>query len=105
MNSETQNTSRFSSNTQYPPLAYIEMVGLFLMSNFVYHQNVYRRNNLKLNFLAFMIVNSFTSYNVCEMMNYNVNKYYASQMNNHMESQHRGELNKRLKKKLFGIAF
>ena len=96
--------SRIHKNIEYPKFVYMEMVATFLGANFVYHKNVFRRNNNKFNFGLFLIVNAFTSYQLCEMANPSVLRHYAAAFNNAEETVHRQNLNSKLRLKLLGYA-
>ena len=77
---------RYSKNLTYPRMAYIEMLGCYMLSNFVYHQNCYRRNNNKFSFCIFLFVNMFTCYNLVEVTNNDVLRFYAAEYNDKMEN-------------------
>ena len=94
--------SRFHDNIEYPSLVYIEMTACFFGANFVYHKNIFRRNQNKLSFAAFLLVNAFTSFHICEATNPSVARYYAALYNNKLEYDHRARLNYILRNKLFG---
>lgn len=61
--------TRIIRDIDYPKAVYLETLLLFLGANFIYHQQVFRRNNNKLQFLGFILVNTFTSYNLAEATN------------------------------------
>ena len=96
--------SRLHSDISYPTFVYMETAATFLAANFVYHKNVFRRNQNKFNFGVFLLINAFTSFQVCEMANPSAQRYYAALYNNTAERQHRQELNKKLRVKLLGFA-
>mmetsp|Transcript_39666 Transcript_39666/g.60763 ORF Transcript_39666/g.60763 Transcript_39666/m.60763 type:complete len:110 (+) Transcript_39666:7-336(+) len=74
--------TRKAGNILYPSFAYAEMVGVFFGANFMYHFNVFRRNRNPGTFIAFMLVNAFTSYNLVEFANPGVQRFYAAAYNN-----------------------
>ena len=80
--------SRYHDSISYPKLAYAEMAVMFFGANFVYHRNVFRRNQLKLPFFGFLLINGFTAWSLTEATNPAVAKYYAAAYNNQMESEH-----------------
>jgi len=77
----------------YPKIVYLEALIFFFGANFLYHQNVFRANNNRFQFLGFILVNCFTSYNLAEATNYQAAKYYAALYNNTLEMQHRARIN------------
>ena len=94
---------RYHKDIAYPKYVYMEMIATFFAANFVYHKNIFRRNNNKLNFGAFLFINAFTSFNLCEMANPCVSRYYAAAYNNTTENVHRTKLNSMLRVKLLGF--
>ena len=100
MNDES--AARFHDGVSYPTLAYLEMTALFFGGNFVYHKNIFRRNNNKFAFGGFLLINVFTSYAITEATNPNVARYYAAAYNNTLELEHKKTLNAILRKKIFG---
>ena len=53
--------SRMVQVPAYPNFAYVEMLALYLGSNFAFYQKFFRRNGDRKQFAAFMLVNVFTS--------------------------------------------
>lgn len=53
---------RLAKDIKYPNTVYLETVGLFLLSNYIYHQNVFKANGNRLQFGLFLLANAFTSY-------------------------------------------
>ena len=94
--------SRYHSDVEYPKLVYLEMAACFFAANFVYHKNIFRRNQNKLAFGGFVLINAFTSYALCEAGNPQVAKYYAALYNNKVENDHRARLNYILRTSLWG---
>lgn len=98
----TEGESRIVYSTSYPKMVYIESLLIFFGANFLFHQNVFRASQNRLQFLGFLAVNAFTSYQLAETLNHSVIRYYTAGYNNTMEMNHRAELNARLRLKLFG---
>jgi hypothetical protein len=94
--------SRMIRNVEYPKIVYLEGLIFFFGANFLYHQNVFRANQNRLQFTGFLLVNLFTSYHLAEATNIGVSRYYAALYNNTKELQHRAQVNQRLRLKLFG---
>ena len=94
--------SRIVRDIQYPKIVYLEALLIFLGANFIYHQKVFRANNNRYQFLGFMLVNLFTSFQLAEACNINVARYNAAIYNNTHEMRHRATLNQQLRLKLFG---
>jgi hypothetical protein len=99
---EQQQESRLVSQMEYPKIVYLEGLLFFFGANFLYHQNVFRANQNRLQFLGFLLVNAFTSYQLAEATNIGVSRHYAAAYNNTLEYQHRAALNAKLRIKLFG---
>lgn len=53
--------SRMVQVPAYPNFAYVEMLALYLGTNFAFYQQYFRRNGNRKQFAAFMLVNSFTT--------------------------------------------
>lgn len=85
--------SRLVRHTVFPKIVYLEALTLFLGANFLFHQHVYRASQNKPHFLAFMLVNAFTSLQLAEATNPAVASYNAAIFNNTLERQHRAILN------------
>ena len=85
--------TRLAGNVHYPTFTYLEMAGVFFAANFGYHMAVFRRRQNKAHFGAFMLVNAFTSYNLCEFASPGVVNYYAAAFNNTVEETHRKQVN------------
>lgn len=81
---------------------YGETLLFFFGANFLFHQQVFRASQNKLQFAGFLLVNLFTSYQLAEATNITAMKYYAAIYNNTLEYRHRGLVNQRLRLKLFG---
>ena len=94
--------SRLVNNVEYPKIVYLESLLFFFGANFLFHQNVFRASQNRLQFGAFMLVNLFTSYQLAEATNGASLRYYAALYNNTKEYQHRAQINQRLRLKLFG---
>ncbi len=75
---------------------------IFFGANFLFHQNVFRANQNRLQFGGFLLANLFTSYQIAEATNVGATRYYAALYNNTIEFQHRAQLNQKLRLKLFG---
>jgi hypothetical protein len=99
---DNNSSSRLIHNAEFPKIVYLEGLLFFFGANFLYHQNVFRANQNRLQFAAFLFVNAFTSYQLAEATNIGVSRYYAALYNNTMEYQHRANINQRLRLKLFG---
>lgn len=98
----TEQESRLVSNTEYPKIVYLEGLLFFFGANFLFHQNVFRATQNRLQFLGFLAVNAFTSYQLAEALNVGVVRHYAAAYNNTIEMRHRAELNAKLRLRLFG---
>lgn len=85
--------SRFVRNVEYPKIVYLESILLFFGANFLYHQNVFRNNQNRLQFVGFLLVNAFTSFNLAQATNISVAKYNAALYNNSLELRHRALVN------------
>ena len=83
---------RLIENAEFPKLAYLETLAMFFAMNFLYHRNFYRVDRKALNFLAFMAVNVFSSFQVAQITNSEVLPFYAAQYNNMMEFDHQNKL-------------
>ena len=94
--------SRIVSGTEYPKIVYLEGLLFFFGANFLFHQNVFRANQNRIQFLGFLFVNAFTSYQLAEATNVGATRHYAALYNNSLEYQHRAALNAKLRLKLFG---
>lgn len=99
---DTNSGSRLISGAEYPKIVYLEGLLFFFGTNFLYHQNVFRANQNRLQFAGFLLVNAFTSFQLAEATNVGASRYYAALYNNSQEFQHRALLNQRLRLKLFG---
>ncbi len=53
---------RVVENPVYPKIVFLETLGIFFGANFIYHQNVFRRTNNRLQFASFLVINAFTSW-------------------------------------------
>ena len=89
---DADSESRIVRNAVYPKIVYLEALLMFFGANYIYHQQVFRRNNNKYQFLGFILANIFTSYNFAEATNLGVARYYAALYNNTMEIEHRAKL-------------
>ena len=98
----TEQDSRLVQSTAYPKIVYLEGLLFFFGANFLYHQHVFRANQNRLQFLGFLAVNAFTSFQLAEATNLGANRYYAAAYNNTLEYQHRAAVNAKLRLKLFG---
>lgn len=85
--------SRIIKGAEYPKIVYLEGLLFFFGANFLYHQNVFRANQNRLQFAAFLAVNAFTSFQLAEATNVGASRYYAALYNNTQEYQHRAQLN------------
>lgn len=99
---EQQEQSRIVRSVEYPKIVYLEGLLFFFGANYLFHQNVFRSNQNRLQFLGFLLVNAFTSYQLAEATNIGVSRHYAAAYNNTLEYQHRAALNAKLRIKLFG---
>ena len=63
----------------------MEALTLFLGANFLFHQNVFSASKNRPHFLAFMLVNAFTSIQLAEATNPAVATYNAALYNNTLE--------------------
>ena len=61
--------SRIVIGVEFPKIVYLESLLFFFGANYLYHQNIFRANQRKSNFLAFVLVNLFTSYQLAEATN------------------------------------
>ena len=95
---------RMVRDIQYPNLCYLQAFVLFVGGNLFYHKHIFKRNGKALNFSAFLLVNVFTSFQVAELTNPFVIKYYAQHHNNVLEAEHRKEMNFLLRNRFFGHA-
>lgn len=84
-----------------PSTVYLEALMFFMGANFLFHQNIFRKAGNSYHFAGFMLINAWTSYQVAEATNYAVIRRYATMYNNTLEMQHRAELNKRLRQRLY----
>ncbi len=78
---------------------------MFLASNYVYHKYVFRANNNKLQFTAFLLVNLYTSNQIAEALTGRAAKHYAREINNHNEYEHRAILQQKLRQSLYNKGF
>jgi len=90
---DPNSSSRIVHGAEYPKIVYLEGLLFFFGANFLYHQNVFRANQNRLQFAAFLLVNAFTSYNLAEATNVGASRYYAALYNNTQEYQHRALIN------------
>jgi hypothetical protein len=74
--------SRLVHNIEYPRMVYLESLLFFFGANFLYHQNVFRHNQARPQFAAFLLVNLFTSFQLAEASNLQATHYYAALYNN-----------------------
>ncbi len=93
--------SRIEVTPKYPPIVYLESLMLFFGANFLFHQNVFRRSGNRAHFIAFMVVNGFTSYNICEALSRDAARYHASAFNNTLELEHRADMQEKLRLRMF----
>lgn len=99
---DTSAESRLVHNIEYPKIVYLESLIFYFGANFLYHHHIFRANQNRPQFAAFLLVNLFTSFQLAEATNLNVTSYYATIFNNSKEMQHRAALNQKLRLKLFG---
>jgi len=92
--------SRLIPTPEFPAHAYIQTLVYFLGANYFYHRGVYRLNGNRSQFLGFMLVNAFTSFQLAQATNTGVLKHYGSMYNNTLELEHRGLLNQKLRERL-----
>ena len=98
-----ENQNRMAGNVEYPTFCYVEMAGCFFAANFVYHMSAFRRTRSKTAFSVFMLVNAFTSYNLCEFTSPGVHNYYAAAFNNTEEDSHRKQINSIYRRQILGM--
>jgi hypothetical protein len=77
--------SRLVRTSEYPKIVYLESLLFFFGANFLYHQHVFRANQGRFQFGAFLLVNLFTSYQLAEATNLSATRYYAAIYNNTLE--------------------
>ena len=94
--------SRLVHDVAYPKVVYLESMLFFFGANYLFHQNVFRASQNRLQFGAFLLVNLFTSYQLAEATNIASLRYYAALYNNTKEYQHRALVNQKLRLRLFG---
>lgn len=104
MSDGSSDSSRLVRTAEYPKIVYVESLLLFFGANYLFHQNVFRANQNRLQFAGFLLVNLFTSFQIAEATNVAATRYYAALYNNTREYQHRAQLNQKLRLKLFGQA-
>ena len=90
---EPKNEGRLRIADEYPKTVYFETMVLFFGSNFLFHQNVFRRAGSRPQFAMFMLVNAFTSLQIAECCNYQYLRRQATLLNNTREMDHRANLN------------
>lgn len=92
--------SRMVQIQTYPNFAYVEMLTLYLGTNFAFYQQFFRRNGDRKQFAAFMLVNVFTTCQLVEVTNPKVMRHYAGFLNNYQETQHRLKMTENLRQNL-----
>jgi hypothetical protein len=76
----------------YPKAVYLETLFLWMGGNFIYHQRVFRQNQMRVGFTLFMLVNLWTSQQVAEAFNPYVHQHIAAALNNLDETEHRKKM-------------
>ncbi len=77
--------SRLVKGLVYPKIVYLETLIFYFGANFVYHQQIFRHNHNKLQFAGFLLVNLFTTFQICEAGNTGSLYYHAGLYNNTLE--------------------
>lgn len=85
----------------YPSSVYLITLGVFSGANMLFHSRVFRRSGNRSQYLAFMLVNGFTSFNIAETLSYGAKAHYATTFNNAQEMDHRLKMNEALRLKIY----
>jgi hypothetical protein len=93
--------SRLVATSPESPMVYIEALGFFMGANFLFHHKVFRHVGSRPQFLAFMIVNSFASYQMAQCFNTTSLARYAAILENTKEIEHRARMNEVLRRRMF----
>jgi hypothetical protein len=93
--------SRLVATDPQSPMVYIETLALFMGGNFLFHHKVFRSQGSRPQFFAFMIVNSFASYQTSQAFNLSSLERYAAILENTREMEHRAAMNEKLRRRMF----
>ena len=96
---ETEN--RIRNVGAFPKVVYLQALAIFLGANFMYHHQVFRTSGNRLQFLMFMGVNLFTSYQIADATVTASLHRQATMLNNAIELKHRQDLQHKLRIGLF----
>jgi hypothetical protein len=98
---DASSESRLQKTGDFPSSVYLESLVIFFGANFLFHQNVFRKQGSRPQFALFMLVNAFTSYQIADAANLASLNRYAIIYNNTREIEHRAALNQKLRAKLY----
>jgi hypothetical protein len=85
----------------FPKSVYLQSLCYFFGANFMFHHQVFRLSGNRTQFLAFMLVNAATSFQIADATVMASVHRYATQYNNSVELKHREALQYKLRVALF----